>query len=101
MTTYAEEILADRRLVMLRLLLEDEGCANDKVLEVGLRAVGHRVNVDRDYVRDQMAWLNEARCIRIEYAKDRVMVAHLTDRGAAVARGDLRVEGIARPSFGG
>lgn len=99
--TYAEELKADRRLCILRLLLEQEGSANDRVLEIGLLALGHRAGLDRAYVRDLIRFLETAACVTVEMFRDTVMVANLTDRGAAVAEGRIRCEGVARPSFGG
>lgn len=101
MSSFADHIAADRRLCLLRLLLEAEGCANESVLETGLRGLGHNAGMDRAYVRAQLRELETLACIRIELFSDRVMVAHLLDRGANVARGHVTVPGIARPSFGG
>jgi hypothetical protein len=100
MTTYAEELEANRRLCMLRLLLEQEGSANDSVLEIGMKAMGHRLGVDRAYVRAMVRFLETAMLVRIEILRDVVMVAHITDRGANVAQGHQRCEGVARPAFG-
>lgn len=99
--TYAEQLLADRRLCVLRLLLDQDGCANDRVLELGLLGLGHRANLDRAYVREIVRFLETADCVTVELFQDKVMVAHLTERGALVAQGRIRCEGVARPSFGG
>ena len=99
--SYAEMIKADRRLCVLRLLVEARGISNESVLQKALEALGHQAGLDRDYVRQQLLrFLEEAGCIRIEFYNDRVMVAHLTERGSSVAAGRIRCEGVAEPSFG-
>lgn len=99
--TYAEILAADRRLCILKLLVEGGGRSNESVLQKGLEMLGHHAGLDRAYVREQLAFLERAGCIRIEYFADRVMVAHLNERGHSVAKGVITCEGIAAPEFGG
>lgn len=98
--SYSEHLAANRRLCILKLLIEECGISNESVLELALRALGHHAGVDRPYVRAQLDFLEQAGCVRIEYFKDKVMVAHLKERGTAVARGAITIDGIAKPSIG-
>lgn len=100
MTRYAEELAANRRLCILKLLEESRGQANESVLEMGLKLLGHHAGMTRDYVREQLRFLEKASLIRIEYFNDRVMVAHLLGRGADVASGAIDCDGVAQPGFG-
>lgn len=98
--SYAERLDADRRLAILQLLVQDEGHSNESVIEVGLLDLAHRRGVDRAYVRDQLRTLEKAGAIRLEFYRDTVMVAHLTERGVAIADGRVRVDGISKPALG-
>lgn len=93
--TFAERLLEDRRLVILRVLADLPGYkANSTVLTVALDSFGH--NVSRDYVRGQLAWLAEQGLITTEDMGP-VLLATLTERGADVSRGAVVVPGVARP----
>ena len=54
----------DRRLVILRSLVDVGGEANESILNDCLDAYGHRVS--RDQVRAQLAWLQEQGVVTIE-----------------------------------
>lgn len=98
--SYADFVDADRRLALLRLMAEDGGHANESVLETGLIALGHRARLDREAVRGHLRFLETAGCLTLEFYRDKVMVAALTRRGAAVADGRIEVDGVARPQIG-
>jgi hypothetical protein len=100
MTAYAEALAANRRLCILKLLVEARGSSNESVLQLGLEQLGHRAGLDRPYVREQLRFLETAGCIRIEFFQDKVMVAYLTERGASVASGVIPCDGVAAPGFG-
>jgi len=99
--SYADELKANRRLCILRLLVEERGHSNESVLELALRSLGHHAGLDRAYVRDQLTFLETAGAITIKYFKDRLMVVQLTERGASAASGAITIDGIAEPGFGG
>ena len=99
-TNFAEHLAKDRRLVILRLLVEARGEAGESALEKGLRMYGHRVGVDRDVVRAELRFLVEAECVVTQVLDDRVMVATITKRGVACAEGNIVVPGVAEPSIG-
>jgi hypothetical protein len=86
--TFLAHLAEDRRLVILRLLTEAGGTANDSVLEVGLQQLGHRRGLTRDVVRADIDWL-----------KARRLVASITERGLNVAEGHETVDGVKRPSL--
>ena len=84
----------DRRLVILRSLVDVGGEANESILNDCLDAYGHRVS--RDQVRAQLAWLQEQGVVTIERVGS-YMVASLTGRGQDVAEGRCVVPGIKKP----
>lgn len=100
MIPYSEALTAERRLVILQLLVQGEGHSNERVILIGLRALNHRAGVDADWVREQVRWLKKADCLTTELADDNTMLVHLTERGASVAEGSIRCAGVARPPFG-
>jgi predicted ArsR family transcriptional regulator len=100
MTGFADFLSQDRRLAILRLLVEARGSCGESVLEKGLWALGHRVGVDRDAVRADLRFLETAGCVEIEFFQDKVMVATLTRRGEACAKGNITVDGVAEPAIG-
>lgn len=97
---FAEFLAQDRRLAILRLLVEARGSASESVIQKGLRALGHRVGVDRDVVRADFRFLEEAGLCVVEFFQDKVMIAEISRRGVAVADGQIMVEGVAEPSMG-
>lgn len=97
---YASILAADRRLAILRLLIEAGGSTGESVLEKALHMLGHRAGVDRDQVRKDLRELETRDCVQIELFQDKVMVPTITRRGVSVAEGIIVVEGIARPAMG-
>ena len=100
MNGYADLLRADRRLAILRLLVEAGGEAGESVLEKGLHMLGHRTGVDRDQVRRDLKDLVELDCVEVEFFQDKVMVGAITRRGVSVANGVIKVEGVAAPAMG-
>lgn len=103
MNAFVEHLAADRRLVILRLLVEANGEAGESALEKGLLMMGHRAGVDREQVREDLRFLADpARaCVEIESPMgDKVLIAAITKRGVAVAEGRVVVEGVLTPSLG-
>ena len=99
--TWQDHLDEDRRLVILRLLSECGGTANEGVLRAGLEALGHRRGLTRDAVRALLDWLAERALVSLEYFDDRVAVATLIRRGLDCARGDIEVAGVKKPSIVG
>ena len=89
------DILAeDRRLVILRSLMDCNNEANESILQDCLDAYGH--NVSRDVVRGQIDWLAEQQLVTVENLRGFYVVT-LTSRGQDVAEGRARVAGVKRP----
>jgi hypothetical protein len=97
---FQKHVEADRRLVILRLLVENRGEAGESAIQAGLSMWGHRTNVTRDVVRGDLKALKDRDCVELEYVQDRFMVARITERGRDVARGAISVAGVAEPSGG-
>ncbi|WEK38668.1 MAG: hypothetical protein P0Y50_08890 [Candidatus Brevundimonas colombiensis] len=98
--SYQDDVTADRRLLILELLMQDHGMGNERVIESGLTSLGHRVGVDRAYVREQMKFLETTGCVTIDLFRDTVMVATITERGAKVSKGFITVDGVTQPTPG-
>ncbi|PHS66354.1 MAG: hypothetical protein COB09_02520 [Thalassobium sp.] len=95
---YHDIVTADQRLVILRMLEESNGSANDSVLQKVLGTYGHRIS--RDQVKTHLYWLNEQSLITIESVMG-TDVATITGRGIDVALGHARVPGVGIPRAGG
>lgn len=98
--SYKDLVDADRRLVILDLLLQDNGHGNERVLEAGLAQLGHRVGLDRASVRAHLKHLETTGCVTIDLFRDTIMVASITERGVKVAKGYITVDGVAQPTPG-
>ncbi|EHP7034471.1 ArsR family transcriptional regulator [Escherichia coli] len=84
----------DRRLVILRSLMDCNNEANESILQDCLDAYGH--NISRDVVRGQIDWLAEQQLVTVENLRGFYVVT-LTSRGQDVAEGRARVAGVKRP----
>lgn len=98
--SFRDHIAADRRLCILRLLVDDGGHANESVVETVLEQLGHRAGLERAVVRQYLRDLEQVGCITIDYYRDKIMVASITERGVKVARGQVAVDGVKQPSLG-
>jgi hypothetical protein len=95
--TFAERLREDRRLVMLRLLHEQNGYrANSSILHAGLHHLA--VASSRDDVLTDLHWLRDQGLVRLTEAVPGVEVAELTARGEDVATGAVQAPGVSRPS---
>lgn len=87
-----------QRLVILRCLAEVPGFdLNESILQDSLIAYG--LDISRDGLRTQLAWLQEQGLIRLEQLGS-TQKAVLTARGEDVALGRAVVPGIKRPRAG-
>lgn len=93
-----EVIVADRRLVILRLLVEYRGALNSSALESGLRP--YHSYIDRAMVRDDLRWLELRDLVALEDLGRDVLDVRVTPKGERAADGKEWVEGVARPSKG-
>lgn len=98
--SYADHLAANRRLCILQNLIEDGGHGSETVIEQFLLAQGHHAGLTRDYVRAQLKFLADIDALTIDYFRDRLMVAHVTERGVAIAQGRITVDGVETPPIG-
>lgn len=95
MSSYEDIVTADRRLVVLQVLVAaTDYTANEVVLLDAIAAQGHRVS--RDRLRADLAWLEEQDLL-LSQQPGGVWVVTLTARGYDAAQGVARVPGVARP----
>jgi Fe2+ or Zn2+ uptake regulation protein len=97
---FGEALAQDRRLATLKLINEAGGAANESVLRQGLEMLGYMAGMTYQTVRDDLRFLEEAGCVKVDWFDDRVAIAKITRRGVDCAAGQIRVEGVKRPSIG-
>lgn len=97
MPGYDNYITEDRRLAILRLLAEVEGTASESVIHKALRDTLYP-HWTRTQAREDLDWLRQAGCVTHGWLNEDLLIATLSARGQDVARGDVKVEGIARPT---
>lgn len=97
---FSEALQQDRRLAMLRLMVEAGGTLNESVMRDGLEQLGHSNGLTADVVREDLRFLEKVGCLRIDWFADKVMIARILRRGVDCAAGAIRVEGVKRPSLG-
>ncbi|MBI1214537.1 MAG: ArsR family transcriptional regulator [Alphaproteobacteria bacterium] len=96
---FSETLQQDRRLCILRTLMDCGGTLNDSVLRDALERLGHR-RLSRDLLRSDIGWLADRGLLKIEYMGP-VQLATIQLRGIEVAEGRVTVEGVKPPSLGG
>ena len=95
---FAAHLAEDRRLVILRVLLESAAyTANEYLLHSMVERLGHVVSTDR--IHTDLAWLKEQGLISVDDVAT-VLVAKLQARGEDAARGRVEVPGVKRPRAG-
>lgn len=94
-------MLADRRLAILRLLVEAGGEVGESSLEKTLKAWGFGTLLDRKVVQEDLRFLESVHCIEIEYAQERYMVAAITQRGIRCQAGTVMIDGVSEPTLKG
>jgi hypothetical protein len=94
--SYADLLLQDARLVILRVVNEmPSQRANSSVLcSILDEKFGHVLS--RVEVKAQLRWLEERELVEIEEA-GAVLLATLREKGELVVRGRVTVEGVKRP----
>lgn len=97
---FSEALAQDRRLAALKLIGEAGGSANESVLRQGLEMLGHMAGMNYQTVREDLRFLEDAGCVKVEWFEDRVAIAKITKRGVDCAAGQIRVEGVKRPALG-
>lgn len=95
---FAAHLAEDRRLVILRVLLESAAyTANEYLLHSMAERFGHVVSSDR--IVTDLSWLGEQGLISVDDVAG-VRIARLLARGEDVARGRVEVPGVKRPRAG-
>ncbi len=90
-----EAFVAERRLTILRILLEVREAVPDVAMMHALHATARRVKVDREAVREDYKFLEELMCVTTDLVDDRVLEATITSRGALAAQGNIKIPGVA------
>lgn len=98
--SYADHLAANRRLCILQNLIADEGHGSETAIEQTLRAQGHHADMSREHVRDLLKDLRDCDAVTIDYFRDVLMVAHITERGVAIAEGRITVDAVEKPPIG-
>lgn len=94
-TDFAQHLAEDRRLVILRVLLDSAAyTANEFILQRLLESFGHFNSKDRLHV--DLAWLQEQGLIELNTVGG-VRIARLVGRGQDVAQGRTTVPGVQKP----
>lgn len=95
--TYEEHLREDWRLLMLRILSEQNGYScNNSIIQAAMSRMG--VVISDDHVISNAAWLREHLLITISEPVPGVEVYTLTKRGKEVAEGTSTVPGVSRTS---
>lgn len=97
---FAEALAQDRRLAILKLIVEASGHANESVLRNGLELLGHNAALTRQAVREDLQFLEERALVKLNWYEDKIAVAHITERGVEVSEGRVLIEGVKRPGIG-
>jgi hypothetical protein len=92
-----ERINEDRRLVILRLLVDYRGALNSSSLESAVRAWGHKY-IDRAMITDDLHWLQARGCVKLDVLGAHIVEVCLSPKGERAATGEEWITGIARPS---
>lgn len=95
---FEQHMRADRRLVLLRVLLHSPAyTGNEYMLQQMAEQLGHVVSADQ--IRTDLAWLAEQGLLTLETVQG-VQIARLAGRGEDVARGRVEVPGVKKPRAG-
>lgn len=98
MNSFADHMAADRRHIMLRVLLTSvRYTSNANTLQSMTARLGYPVSLDR--VQTDVAWMTEQGLVTSETVGGLVVVT-MTARGQEVAQGFATVPGVARPRAG-
>lgn len=90
----------ERRLDILRLIVQEGGRSNDGSLLTAMRALGHRQFLDQAELRKLMRDCETRDCLTVSMLRDTVMIGDITERGRMAVRGDILIDGIASPHNG-
>ncbi len=96
MVNFADFVAQDRRLVILRVLADQNvRKANHLVLKNALVPLGYQetsITIGND-----LLWLGKQGLVAVEHLPGGVILAHISELGEQVALGLARVQGVASP----
>lgn len=96
--SYEQMIQQHLRITILKLLADDPAYTmNDAIITDLTPEFGF--SPSRDRVRTELSWLKDQGLVRYDDDKG-IIIATLTQRGADVAAGRVRVPGVRRPGPG-
>jgi hypothetical protein len=99
MKSFAQKVIEDRRLVILRLLSEQRGQqANSSVIHMGLSHLA--IVCERHELIDDLRFLQLHSLISLTPVIATVWVAELLGRGEDVIHGRIEIDGVTRPRKG-
>lgn len=94
--SYSDHFRAHLRLCMLRLLADAPASkANASILRSAASELG--LESTRDQLNTEIRWLDEQGLV-VTHEVGGLLVAELTERGADVAAGRARVDGVIKPT---
>ena len=94
--TFADRITQLRRLLVVQLLADEPGARHSVwILRDALGDLGHVVSASE--MAELADWLAAAGLVRFA-TRDVPPVVEATERGKSLARGDLTVDGVAKPA---
>lgn len=96
---YTDTLNEHLRITILRFLEEEADYRLNESMLLDLTET-YAFDRDRDRLRVQLSWLANQGMVELAEVNG-LYVVQLTDRGADVARGGVRVPGIKRPGPGG
>ncbi len=97
---FAKKQIADRRLTILKLLIEAEGEAGESALEWGLRQWGFQARLSREVVQEDLIALKKVHCVENEFGPGGYITASISRIGVRAANGEIEVEGVSKPQLG-
>lgn len=100
MTDFERNLAEHRRIVILRLLAEGSGKANESILLDCLDQVGLDAGLTRDAVRADLNFLTARDLVKLSFINETLAVAAITTRGVDCAKGRIIIDGIKKPSLG-
>lgn len=96
--SYDKILTENRRLAILKLLIEIGGGGNDSSLHQGLEMLGFR-RESRATIKEDMNFLSRNGLVKESWHND-LMIVDITARGVETAEGRISVAGIKKPSVG-
>lgn len=97
---FAKTVAADRRLAILRILVEAEGELGESSIEKGLQMWGFRAKLTREVVQADLIALAKVHCVENDMQAGGYLIAKITRIGVQAAQGAIDIEGVSKPQLG-